>query len=111
MGADPKLRFRLVGSLVLLMGVAGACTLYWVRTRAANVLDDPAMAGYSRPELMQMGALYGKMGLITSDLLDDLKQPGTQAVLIVVFSALAAFVCFFLANRWVDEEEDKSDER
>jgi hypothetical protein len=111
MRTDPKLRFRLVGTLVFLIGVASACVLYWIRTRAANVMDDAAMAGYSKPELMQMGALYGKMGLMTSDLLDDLKQPGTQAILIGLFSALVAFACFFLANRWVDEEEDKGEER
>jgi hypothetical protein len=70
-------------------------------------MDDPAMAGYSKPEQMQMGTLYGKMGLMTSDLLDDLKQPGTQAILIAVFSVLVAFVCFFLADRWVDDEESR----
>ena len=46
--------------------------------------------------------VYGKMGLVTSDLFDALKRPGTQAILIVAISALVAMGCFFFARRWVD---------
>ena len=104
--ADTKFRFRFFATMVLVIGIASASVLYWVRTRAASVMDDPSMAGYSKPQLMQMEVMYGRMGTMTSDLLEDLKQPGTQAILIAAFSTLFASVCFFLANRWVDEEGD-----
>ncbi len=45
-----------------------------------------------------MAILYGKMGLMISDLADDLKRPGTQAVIIIVVSTLIALYCFFLAR-------------
>ena len=35
-----------------------------------------------------MELLYGKMGLLTMELSDDLKQPGTQALLIAAVSIL-----------------------
>lgn len=63
------------------------------------------LAGYSKPETRQMEILYGKMGLVTSDLFDALKRPGTQAILIVAISALVAMGCFFFARRWVDGDE------
>jgi hypothetical protein len=45
------------------------------------------------------------MGLVTSDLFDALKRPGTQAILIVAISARVAMGCFFFARRWVDGDE------
>lgn len=91
--------------MTLVIGIASACVLYWARTRTADVMDDPAMAGYSKPELMQMEVMYGKMGMMSSDLLNDLKQPKTQAILIVAISAVVAVGCFLLADRWVDKED------
>ena len=63
------------------------------------------LAGYSKPETRQMEILYGKMGLATSDLIEALGRPGTQAVLIVAISVLVAMGCFFFARRWVDGDE------
>jgi hypothetical protein len=96
-----RARFRLAGVIVLLLGLSGAGGLYWIRTRAADPMDDPMMAGYAKPEMRQMEMLYGKMGQITLDLMDDLRRPGTQAILTAAISIALALVCFFLANRWV----------
>jgi hypothetical protein len=55
-----------------------------------------------------MGILYGKMGLMISDLIDDLQRPGIQAILIAGFSALIALGCFFLARQSGDIAPGKS---
>lgn len=100
-----RARLRMAGVVVLVLGIGGACVLYWIRTRTTDLTDDPMMAGYSKAELRQMEILYGKMGQVISDLLDNLKRPGTQAILIAAISTLIAFGCFYLANRWVDNDE------
>ena len=46
----------------------------------------------------QMGQLYGKSGLMIEKWANDLKQPGTQAVLIAAFSALVFGGCFYFAR-------------
>jgi hypothetical protein len=45
------------------------------------------------------------MGGVAKDFWDDLNDPGTQAIVVAAISALVAFVCFFLADRWVSEDE------
>jgi hypothetical protein len=97
-----RARLRRVGVIVLLVGIGTACIVYWMGTRSADLTDNPALAGYSRSQSRQMGLLYGKMGLFIDDLWDELKRPGTQAILIAATSALVASGCFYLA-RWSDD--------
>jgi len=97
-----RARFRTAGRVALALGIASASLLYWLRTRNPGSGTDPMLEGYSKPEIRQMEILYGKMGIVTSDLLDSLKQPGTQAMLILGVSGLLAAGCFFFASRWVD---------
>ncbi|HXT41876.1 MAG TPA: hypothetical protein VN887_17845, partial [Candidatus Angelobacter sp.] len=59
-----------------------------------------SMAGYNKAERRQMGALYGKSGLLIDELLDDLKRPGFQATIITVISVLVAAGCFHFARPW-----------
>jgi hypothetical protein len=63
------------------------------------------MVGFNRAESRQMGQLYGKMGLLIEDWTNDLKQPGTQATLIVATSILIAFGCFYFARLSDDVDE------
>lgn len=86
-------------------GIASACLLYWIRTHYQDPNADPMLAEYSKPEIRQMEILYGKMGLMTTDLFDTLKRPGPQAILIAAISVLVAAGCFFFARRWVDGDE------
>lgn len=85
--------------MVLVLGIAGAGVLYWIRTRNQDAGEDPMLEGYSNPSARQMGVLYGKMGLMISDLTDDLKRPGVQAILIAAVSVVVALACFYLARR------------
>jgi flagellar basal body-associated protein FliL len=100
-------RLRMIGIIVLVLGIGGAGTVYWLGTRSPDLTDDLSMVGYNKAEQRQMGMLYGKMGPVIDDWLDDLKRPGTQATLLVAVSALIAAGCFYFAP-WLDND-DKMD--
>ena len=75
----------------------------WLGTRSADLSDDLSMVGYNKPEQRQMEILYGKSGELIEDWSNDLKQPGTQAIIIIVISALAAGGCFYFARLMDDD--------
>ncbi|MGA9779675.1 MAG: hypothetical protein ACLPRE_11645 [Limisphaerales bacterium] len=100
-------RLRVIGGVVLVLGLLGAGALYWIRTHSGEPTEDELLAGNERLESHQMGLLYGKMGLLTLELSDDLKQPGTQAFLIAAVSVLIAAGCFYFARL----EDDDGDAR
>ena len=98
-------RLRLIGTLVLALGISGAAEFYWLGTRSPDVSGDLSMVGFNRAERRQMGQLYGKMGALIEDWSDDLKRPGTQAILIAGFSALVAAGCFYFARLLGNDEK------
>ncbi len=83
---------------MLAVGISGAGVVYWLGTRNANLSDNLSMSGFNRAQTRQMGQLYGKSGLLIEEWSEDLKQPGTQAVIITVFSALISAGCFYFAR-------------
>jgi hypothetical protein len=91
-------RYRIGAGVILLLGAISAGLVYWLGSRGQGSLDDPSMIGFNRATDHQMAYLYGKQGELVEDLIDLLKQPGTQAVLIVVATALIAAGCFFFAR-------------
>ena len=97
-GARESNRLRTIGVAVLLLGIGSACIVYWMGTRSADVTDDASMAGFSKADSRQMGMLYGQMGIMIQDLLDDLKRPGIQAVIILVVAGFVAAGCFYFAR-------------
>jgi hypothetical protein len=99
-------RYRLAGWIILLLGFGGAGLDYWWGTRAADLADDPSMAGFFKAESRQMGMLYGQQGILLEDLKRDLKEPGTQAVLIVAASVILAAGCFYFARILEAEAQD-----
>ena len=91
-------RLRLAGVLVLVLGLAVAGVVYWHGTHTPDVMDDLSLQGFNRARDRQMGMLYGKMGLLTENLIDDLKQPENQAEIIAAISILSAAGCFYFAR-------------
>ena len=91
-------QLRIIGLIVLVLGLGGAGVVYWLGTRSPDVMDDLSMVGYNKAQTRQMGMLYGKMGPVIEEWFDDLKQPGTQAEIIVVVSNLAGAGCFYFAR-------------
>ena len=97
-------RLKAIGVIVLLLGISGACLVYWIHS--PDLSDDLSMVGFNRAESRQMGQLFGKMGLLIEDWGNDLKQPGTQATLIATTSILIAFGCFYFAR--LSDDVDKT---
>jgi flagellar basal body-associated protein FliL len=89
---------KMIGLIVLALGLGGAGLIYWLGTRSPDVMNDLSMVGYNKAQRRQMGQLYGKMGTFTEDLYDDLKRPSTQAKIIVGISALIAASCFYFGQ-------------
>jgi hypothetical protein len=96
----------MTGGIVLLLGISSACLVYWIRTRSPDLSDDLSMVGFNRAESRQMGQLFGKMGLLIEDWTNDLKQPGTQAILIASATILIALGCFYFAR--LSDDVDKT---
>jgi hypothetical protein len=99
-------RFRMTGIIVLVLGIGGAGLIYWLGTRAADVSGDLSMVGYNKAEERQMGMLYGKQGELIENWSNDLKQPDTQAFIIVATSILVASGCFYFGR--LSDFDDKT---
>jgi hypothetical protein len=98
-------RLRVSGIVILLLGCIGAGWVYWLGQKAATLMDDPSMQSFNQAKHWQMGVMFGGMGSWMDDLVEDLKQPGTQAILIVVVAVILAAGCFLFA-RLIERESD-----
>ncbi|MDE3156802.1 MAG: hypothetical protein KGN76_17005 [Acidobacteriota bacterium] len=99
--------FRLLGAIVLLLGVASAGTarrLYLHPTQTVEQL----IPGYRQANERQIGILYGQRVALLWDLADELSDPETEAVIGAVAGGLAALGCFYVA--WRLEGTDPLDE-
>ena len=83
---------------MLVLGLTAAGLIYWLGTRNADLSDALSMQGFNRPEQQQMGELYGKSGQMMEDWIEDLRQPGTQAIIVIVVSGLVAAGCLYFAK-------------
>ena len=93
-----KARLRLIGIIILAVGLTSAGLVYWLGNRAQNARLDKYQQAQIRAESRQMQLLYGPSGGLTEDLTNALKRPGPQAVLIALFSGMIAAGCFYLGR-------------
>ena len=98
-------RLRVAAIVMVLLGIATACLVYWHGTRPADSADDFTLGTDSKVVDRQMQEAYGRQGQVIADLTDDLKQPGTQAFLIVLATGLLAAGCWYLADLSASEGE------
>ena len=91
-----KAQLRLIGTVVLVLGLACAGILYWARSRDSNL--DQYREALARSESRQMQLLYGSSGGLTEDLTNALKRSANQALIIAVVSGLIAAGCFYLGR-------------
>jgi len=95
----------MIGFIVLALGIVAAGIVYWIGTRSPDFSNDLSMLGFDRAETRQMGQLYGKSGLLIEQWSEDLKQPGTQAAIIVIFSTIIAAGCLYFARLLAVDDE------
>jgi uncharacterized membrane protein len=91
-------RLRIAAVVVLVLGIVGGSLVYWLGTRADDLSQDPSMIGYDRGENQQVDVIIGKPGELFVGWMNDLKQPGTQAVIIIAVAVLTALICFKCAR-------------
>ena len=91
-------RLRKIGVTALLLGAIGASLVYWRGKRSPDHTGDPSMGGFNKANERQMELMYGKMGTVTEDLVQQLKRPGTQAGIIAICGGLVAAGSFYLAK-------------
>ena len=103
-------RYRIGAVIIVLLGVISAGLVYWLGSRGRDYSDDPSMIGFNRAADRQMAELYGKQGQLVEDLTDLLKQPGTQAVLIVTAAAVIAVGCLYFARKLEHEATEAAND-
>jgi|ERR1700722_3008934 len=91
-------RLRIIAVVVLLLGIFGADGVYWLGTRSAQTSDDLAGLGNEKAQARKEETLYGKQTILIDRWIEDLKQPGTQAVIVVLTAVLVAGGCFYFAH-------------
>lgn len=84
--------------VVLVIGVGGAGLFYWMKARSAGPNMDQLFPGYSRNRARQVGILMGSMMVTLLGLVDSLKDPFTESVIIAAVSACVALILFRLAT-------------
>jgi hypothetical protein len=93
--------------VVLLLAVAGEGVVYWIGPPPVDVLNDPATLVNEKVRDRQAESLFGKESLFLQKWSDDLKQPGTRALIILGTAALIAGGCFYFA-RLLDRADERS---
>jgi hypothetical protein len=94
---QPARQLRIVGVLVLVIGLAGAGLFYWVKARSAGPSMDELFPGYSQNRARQVGILMGSMTVTLLGLMDSLKDPFTASIIIAAVSGCVALIFFRLA--------------
>jgi hypothetical protein len=92
--------------MVLIIGVIAAGIVYEIGRRAADTDLDPSMIGYDKQQNAQIERMYGKSGELMADFSNGLKQPGTQAGIILAISIVTSLICFRFAQPVSEEESE-----
>ncbi len=91
-------RLRFVGTVILIIGLAGAGLIYWRYARSAGPTMDELMPGYSERRARTNSIIMGNMVVTLMGWIEGLQDPRTQAIVLVVVSALIAWGCFWTAG-------------
>ncbi len=99
-------RLRIIGTVVLIAGLAVACLFYWRATRASAPTIDELLPGYSQKQARQNAILMGNFTVMLLGWADSLKDPATQAMLIAGAAVVTALICFKVASLMVNGPAD-----
>jgi hypothetical protein len=91
-------RLRVIGTIVLVFGLAGAYLFYWTETRSSTPTIDELLPGYSAKRARQTAIVMGSFVVTLLGWADALKEPSTQALIMAGISVLVALICFRVAS-------------
>jgi hypothetical protein len=103
----PGAILRVIGFLILLLGLGCAGFVYWHSAPAEDLSDDVLTSSNSKKVQRAIEVNVGKMGVMMDGLSEDLQDPATLAIVIGVASILAASGCFYFARLQVRGAEFK----
>jgi hypothetical protein len=95
-----------IGTLIVVLGIASACFYYWLAVRSAVPTIEELLPDYSRDQARQIGILMGNFGVMMLEWVAALNRPGGQAVIIAAVAGLAALACFRAA--WVLDDDEQA---
>lgn len=102
-------RLRITAAVLLVLGIFGADGVYWLRTRSEDSPNPLPVAGEDKAETRRAEMLFGQQTILLAEWENDLKRPGTQAVIIIMAAALAAGGCLYFA-RLLDRAGERAHE-
>ena len=91
-------RLRVVGTIVLVCGLAGALIRYRLEVRSHALTLDELLPGDAQRRARQTGILMGSFVVTLLGWLDALKDPGTQALIMAGAAVLVTLGCFRVAR-------------
>ena len=100
-------RLRVIGTIALVCGLAGAYLFYRAETRSAIPTIDELLPGYSEKLARQTAIVMGSFVVTLLGWADVLQEPSTQALIMAGASVLVAFGCFRIASS-MDQPTDES---
>jgi hypothetical protein len=90
--------FRVIGAVILFLGLAGAGLDYGLKAPATDLSDDVLTASNSKKVQRAIEVNVGKMGVMMDGLSENMQDPATQAGVIAGASILLAAGCFYIAH-------------
>lgn len=91
-------RLRIAAVVVMILGLVGVGIVYWLAYRTDNGSANRLAMDYYKKDQLQLEKMYGAQGTLAADIYTALRQPGTQAIIILVTAALIAGGCLFFSK-------------
>jgi hypothetical protein len=89
---------RIIGTFVLVAGLAAAGLHYIINGRSSAPTMDELMPGYSERRARTNSIIMGNMVVTLMGWVEGFKDPTTQAITIAIVSVLVAWGCFWIAG-------------
>jgi hypothetical protein len=96
-------RWKIVGIVVLVAGLAFAPIYYWIQSRQMEQSLGELLPGYEKSMQREVAIQMGPLGLVLMQWSDALARPGVQAFLIALGAVVLWRGCVFVAARLSDD--------